>query len=108
MTRKESAVSDPTVTEGATAPDARRRSPVRRYRGIRGGLLALARAAAFTGLLLAGTVLLLVTAAPPVVAGLGLGPGFQNLKPGQNFWPEQGFGLAWLGFLGPGLAWLRA
>jgi signal transduction histidine kinase len=43
------------------------------YRGVRGGLLALVHALAFTGLLLAGAALLAVTAGPPVVAGLGLG-----------------------------------
>ena len=30
------------------------------------------------------------------------------MKPGQNLWPEVGFGLAWSGFWGPGLAGLRA
>jgi signal transduction histidine kinase len=51
--------------------------------GLRGGLLALARAAAFTGLLLAGAVLLVVTVAPPVVAGLGLGHLVQDLLRGS-------------------------
>jgi signal transduction histidine kinase len=50
-----------------------------RPRGIRGGSLALARAAAFTGLLLAGTVLLIVTVAPLLAAGLGLGHLIQDV-----------------------------
>jgi signal transduction histidine kinase len=99
-------VSDPTVTEGATAPDTRWRSPVRRYRGIRGGLLALVRAAAFTGLLLAGTALLLVTAAPPVVAGLGLGHLIMDVLRGSLAADNEGLTYL-LGLLG-GLAccWL--
>jgi signal transduction histidine kinase len=43
------------------------------YRGVRGGVLALIHAAAFAGLVLAAAVLLVITAAPPAVAGLGLG-----------------------------------
>jgi signal transduction histidine kinase len=66
-------VSDPTVTGGMTSPDIMWRPPARGHRGMPGSLLALVHAAAFTGLLLAGTVLLLVTATPPVIAGLGLG-----------------------------------
>ena len=42
-------------------------------RGTGGRLLALARAAAFLGLLLAGTVVLIVTVAPAAAAALGLG-----------------------------------
>jgi hypothetical protein len=42
-------------------------------RGVRGSLLALVRTLAFIGLLLAGALLLVVTVAPVVVAGLGLG-----------------------------------
>jgi signal transduction histidine kinase len=52
------------------------------HRGIRGGLLALVRAAAFLGLLLAGTVFLVVTVAPVVTAGLGLGHLIQDLLRG--------------------------
>jgi hypothetical protein len=37
-----------------------------------------------------------------------LGSGFRYLKPGQNCGPDEGFGLAWPGFSGPGLAWPRA
>ena len=47
--------------------------------GIRGGLLALVRALAFVGLLLAGTALLAVAVASVSVAGLGLGHLIQNL-----------------------------
>jgi signal transduction histidine kinase len=52
-------------------------------RGIRGSLLALVRALAFIGLLLAGTVLLVVTVAPAVVAGLGLGHLIQDVLRGS-------------------------
>ena len=52
-------------------------------RGIRGGPLALVRALAFTGLLLAGTVLLVVTVAPVAVAGLGLGHLLQDVLRGS-------------------------
>jgi signal transduction histidine kinase len=54
----------------------------RGQRGIRGGPLALVRALAFVGLLLAGTALLVVTVAPVVVAGLGLGHLIQELLRG--------------------------
>ena len=53
------------------------------YRGIRGSLLALIHAAAFAGLVLAAAVLLVVTAAPPVVAGLGLGHLIMDLLRGS-------------------------
>ncbi|MGH3209648.1 MAG: sensor histidine kinase [Trebonia sp.] len=57
-------------------------APGRDQRGIRGGLLALVHALAFIGLLLAGTVLLVVTVAPVVVAVLGLGHLIQDLLRG--------------------------
>ncbi|KAN0111932.1 hypothetical protein V8E52_008022 [Russula decolorans] len=38
----------------------------------------------------------------------GPGSGFQNLKPGQRCGPDEGFGLAWLGLVRPGLAGPRA
>ena len=47
--------------------------PGQQDRGIRRALLALVHALAFVGLLLAGTVLLVVTVAPAVIGGLGLG-----------------------------------
>jgi signal transduction histidine kinase len=56
-------------------------APGRRGTGER--LLALVRAAAFTGLLLAGTVLFVVTAAPAVIAGLGLGHLIEDLARGS-------------------------
>jgi hypothetical protein len=52
-------------------------------RGIRSSLAALAQAFAFIGLMLAGTVLLIVTAAPVVVAVLGLGHLVQDLLRGS-------------------------
>jgi len=52
-------------------------------RGIRGSLMALVRAFAFIGLMLAGTVLLIVTAAPVVVAVLGLGHLIKDLLRGS-------------------------
>lgn len=55
----------------------------RRLRGIRGGSLALARAAPFIGLLLAGTVLLIATVAPLLAVGLGLGHLVQDVLRGS-------------------------
>jgi signal transduction histidine kinase len=75
---------------GGTVPDIMWRAPYGRpggltsgQRGIRGRLLALVHAAAFVGLLLAGTVLLIVTVAPVVVIGLGLGNLVQDLVRGS-------------------------
>jgi signal transduction histidine kinase len=51
--------------------------------GILGSLLALVRALAFVGLLLAGTALLAVTVAPVAVAVLGLGHLIQDLLRGS-------------------------
>ena len=50
--------------------------------------------------------LLPVTSSKPWACRPGLG--FQNPKPGQMFWLDEGFGPAQPGFSGPGLAWLRA
>src|ERR1700753_3009251 len=52
-------------------------------RGIRRSLLALLHARAFFGLLPAGVVLLVVTVAPVVVGGLGLGQLLQDLLRGR-------------------------
>ncbi len=72
------------------APDIMERSPGggpgqpdRGRRGIRGALLALVRALALAGLLLAGTTLLVVTVAPVVVGGLGLGHLVQDALGGR-------------------------
>src|ERR1700733_13025180 len=80
-----STVPDGTVP-GATVADIMWRPPhgwprdlSRKQRGIRTGLLALVHSAAFTCLLLAGTVLLVVTVAPVVIAGLGLEHLIQDL-----------------------------
>ena len=73
-------MSDPTVTDGRLSPDIMWRSPARRHRGTVGGLLALARALAFVGLLLAGTVLLAVMVAPLVSAVLGGGHLIKDLQ----------------------------
>ena len=64
-------------------PDGRPRELSGKQRGIRGSLLALVHAAAFIGLLLTGTVLLVVTIAPVVIAGFGLGHLIQDLLRGN-------------------------
>ena len=65
---------DPTMADGRAAPGRR---------GTGESLLALVRMAGFTGLLLAGTVLFVVTAAPAVIAGLGLGHLIEDLARGS-------------------------
>ena len=60
------------------------------YRGIRGSMLALIHAAAFAGLVLAAAALLVITAAPPVVAGLGLGHLVMDLLRGSLAAGNQG------------------
>jgi signal transduction histidine kinase len=81
-------------------------SDLANQRGIRGGLLALVRALAFIGLLLAGTVLLVVTVAPVVVAGLGLGHLIQDVLRG-SLSPDGQDGTYLLGVLiGAACCWL--
>jgi signal transduction histidine kinase len=67
-------VRDPTMADGRAAPGRR---------GTGESLLALVHAAAFTGMLLAGMVLFVVTAAPAVIAGLGLGHLIEDLVRGS-------------------------
>jgi signal transduction histidine kinase len=75
-------------------------------RGIRSRLAALAQAFAFIGLMLAGTVLLIVTAAPVVVAVLGLGHLIQDLLRGTA--AEDGQALTYLlgALVGAACCWL--
>jgi signal transduction histidine kinase len=63
--------------------DGRPRQGSDRRRGTAAGLLALARALALAGLLLTGSALLVVTVAPVVVAGLGLGHLISDLVRGS-------------------------